>query len=200
MTDAYLSVASVSSCSNFFFFFFFFLARNPRLANSMTKTTTILAFCVLTAISITSVRAEEQTFASYAKPLLAKHCLECHGADLQEGGVAFHELTGVDADNAALWKRVWEQVAALGGLGLGSGGHGAGQEGRRQGGEYAVAHERCLLGFIDPPYVYHVSPSARRRGEPVDGDARARDLDALEAGHRHEIETPLLRRPSLQRS
>jgi hypothetical protein len=78
----------------------------------MTKTTASLAFCALAAVSIAGVRAEEPaTFASLAKPFFAKHCLECHGADTQEGGVAFHELAGVDADNAELWKRVWEQVA-----------------------------------------------------------------------------------------
>ncbi len=32
------------------------------------------------------------TFANTAKPFLAAHCLACHGADVQEGKLAFHNL------------------------------------------------------------------------------------------------------------
>jgi len=78
----------------------------------MTRTTAILGFCAIVIASTSAVHAEgPPTFASLAKPFLQKHCLDCHGADAQEGEVAFHELAGVDADNAELWKRVWEQVA-----------------------------------------------------------------------------------------
>ena len=78
----------------------------------MTRTTVILGFCALIVASGSFAHAEApHTFASLAKPFLEKHCLECHGEDAQEGKVAFHQLTGVDADNAELWKRVWEQVA-----------------------------------------------------------------------------------------
>ena len=54
---------------------------------------------------------DSTTFESQAKPFLARYCVDCHGADTQEGDVAFHELTGVHADNAHLWKSIWEQVA-----------------------------------------------------------------------------------------
>ncbi len=78
----------------------------------MIRTITILGFCVIVTASFADVRAETSpTFESMAKPFLQKHCMECHGADAQEGDVAFHELTGVNADNVELWKRVWEQVA-----------------------------------------------------------------------------------------
>ena len=78
----------------------------------MIRKTVIFGFCVIVTASITCVQAESPaTFASLAKPFLQKHCLDCHGSDTQEGDVAFHELAGVDADNAELWKRVWEQVA-----------------------------------------------------------------------------------------
>lgn len=72
-------------------------------------------FCFVLAVSAIAIatfaQAEPATFESLAKPFLQKHCVECHGELTQEGDVAFHELTGVTADNAALWKRVWEQVA-----------------------------------------------------------------------------------------
>ncbi len=78
----------------------------------MTKPNVILGFFVIVTASLSVVRAEEpHTFDSLAKPFLQKHCMDCHGADLQEGKVSFHELTGVTSDNAELWKRVWEQVA-----------------------------------------------------------------------------------------
>ena len=78
----------------------------------MTKTNVMLVFCVTVAVSITRVHAEDSpTFETLAKPFLKTHCLDCHGADTQEADVAFHELTGIDAENAELWKRVWEQVA-----------------------------------------------------------------------------------------
>lgn len=78
----------------------------------MTRVTTLLSFCVIVTASVSGVRAEgPPTFPSLAKPFLEQHCLDCHGADTQEGDVAFHEVAGVDADNAELWKRIWEQVA-----------------------------------------------------------------------------------------
>ena len=58
------------------------------------------------------LEADDSTsFESQAQPFLAKYCVDCHGADTQEGDVAFHELTGVHADNAHLWKSILEQVA-----------------------------------------------------------------------------------------
>ncbi|MCC6510360.1 MAG: hypothetical protein IT423_14750, partial [Pirellulaceae bacterium] len=64
------------------------------------------------AAAQTETRADEPAaFASLAQPFLQKHCVSCHGADSPEGDVSFHDLAGVDADNAELWKRVWEQVS-----------------------------------------------------------------------------------------
>ena len=77
----------------------------------MTRFTLLLGFCWLVAAPVSSYGANPPTFASLGKPFLQKHCIECHGSDAQEGDVAFHELAGIDADNAELWKRVWEQVA-----------------------------------------------------------------------------------------
>ncbi len=54
---------------------------------------------------------DRSSFESLARPFLQKHCISCHGEDSQEGDVSFHELAGVDVNNAELWKRVWEQVS-----------------------------------------------------------------------------------------
>ena len=50
-------------------------------------------------------------FQSRVTPFLAKYCFDCHDDETQKGDVAFHELNGVNADNARLWKSIWEQVA-----------------------------------------------------------------------------------------
>jgi hypothetical protein len=78
----------------------------------MTRTIALLGFFVATSLSNSVVHADDsRTFDSQAKLFLQRYCLDCHGPETQEGEVAFHELTGVDPDNAELWKRVWEQVA-----------------------------------------------------------------------------------------
>ena len=78
----------------------------------MIQNVRTLGFIVILVLHVSVIRADgPRTFESFAKPFLQKHCMDCHGEDAQEGDVAFHKLTGVDADNAELWKRVWEQVA-----------------------------------------------------------------------------------------
>ena len=53
----------------------------------------------------------EATFENRAKPFLAKYCLDCHDNDTLEGKVSLENLRDVSAENASLWKRIWEQVA-----------------------------------------------------------------------------------------
>jgi hypothetical protein len=77
----------------------------------MTKTKAILCFWIFLVVVYDARAEDSSSFESFAKAFLQKHCADCHGSDTQEAEVAFHELTGVDADNAELWKRVWEQVA-----------------------------------------------------------------------------------------
>ena len=50
-------------------------------------------------------------FSKSIKPLLENYCFDCHDNETQKGGVSLESLTGVSADNASIWKRVWEQVA-----------------------------------------------------------------------------------------
>ena len=78
------------------------------------RTIACASFVVAACFSLqtpTLVADESTTFESRAKPFLAKYCVDCHGADTREGDVAFHELNGINADNARLWKSIWEQVA-----------------------------------------------------------------------------------------
>ena len=78
------------------------------------RTIACVSFVVASYFSFqtpTLVADDSTTFQSLAKPFLAKYCVDCHGADTQEGDVAFHELNGITADNVRLWKSIWEQVA-----------------------------------------------------------------------------------------
>lgn len=49
-------------------------------------------------------------FAGFAKPFLARHCLDCHGKTDPEGDLSLHNLGPVDEVNSGTWKRVWAQV------------------------------------------------------------------------------------------
>ena len=45
------------------------------------------------------------------KIFFEKYCLSCHDEDTKKGGVSLQDLNEVTADNASMWKRIWEQVA-----------------------------------------------------------------------------------------
>ena len=78
----------------------------------MNKTLTKLVCCAILIKSSAAADASEPLFSSPpAKSFLQTYCLDCHGGDTQEGDVSLHELDVVNAENAGLWKRVWEQVA-----------------------------------------------------------------------------------------
>ena len=50
-------------------------------------------------------------FSTKIRPLLEKYCFDCHDEETQKGKVSLEGLRDVSADNASLWKRIWEQVA-----------------------------------------------------------------------------------------
>lgn len=56
-------------------------------------------------------KQEEALFETKAKLFLAKYCMDCHDNETQKGNVSLESLNDVTADNASMWKRVWEQVA-----------------------------------------------------------------------------------------
>ena len=55
-------------------------------------------------------RPASESFDSFGRPFLARHCADCHGQAEPEGGFSLSELGPVDEVNAALWKSVWAQV------------------------------------------------------------------------------------------
>jgi len=82
----------------------------------MNRTTLAIVICALTGAvlqSVTVAQAAEKsdTYAIAARPFLRSYCMECHDADTEEGDINFDAINGVTADNAELWKRVWEQVS-----------------------------------------------------------------------------------------
>ncbi|MCE9609906.1 MAG: DUF1588 domain-containing protein [Chthoniobacter sp.] len=50
-------------------------------------------------------------FKQKVRPFLDDYCLDCHDAESKKGNVSLEDLTNVSADNASMWKRIWEQVA-----------------------------------------------------------------------------------------
>jgi len=72
---------------------------------------TFLFFPLATVCQAEPGNEREATFAQRAKPFLAKYCMDCHDNDTMEGKLSLENLHDVSAENASLWKRVWEQVA-----------------------------------------------------------------------------------------
>lgn len=81
---------------------------------------TLLHFAVLFTFLgsplVTTCQAEpgnesEATFETKAKPFFVKYCMECHDNDTLEGKISLENLRDVSAENASMWKRIWEQVA-----------------------------------------------------------------------------------------
>ena len=61
--------------------------------------------------SYTPGEAIDKDFASYAKPILVSHCVDCHGKADPEGNLSLEELGPVDEVNADIWRSVWAQVS-----------------------------------------------------------------------------------------
>lgn len=50
-------------------------------------------------------------FLEKVQPFLQSYCMDCHDDETKKGNVSLDDLSDVTADNAAIWKRIWEQVA-----------------------------------------------------------------------------------------
>lgn len=50
-------------------------------------------------------------FGERVRPFFEEYCLSCHDDESKEGEVSLESLGDVSAENAGLWKRIWEQVA-----------------------------------------------------------------------------------------
>ena len=58
-----------------------------------------------------TANAAPDAFKQRVKPFLESYCFDCHDNETRKGGVSLESLSDVSADNASMWKRVWEQVA-----------------------------------------------------------------------------------------
>lgn len=72
---------------------------------NLTLKTVVLTF----ALSTFSASAFD--FKGKVKPFLDKYCMDCHDADTEKGDISLENLNAVTADNAELWKQIWESVA-----------------------------------------------------------------------------------------
>ncbi|MEO2016161.1 MAG: DUF1592 domain-containing protein, partial [Fuerstiella sp.] len=83
----------------------------------MNKVTIVLAVMLSRGVlpvasgeTYTPGQKVNKDFASFAKPFLASHCVDCHGATEPEGSLSLHNLGPVDDVNAGTWEAVWAQV------------------------------------------------------------------------------------------
>ena len=53
----------------------------------------------------------DEDFASFAKPFLENHCLDCHSGEDPEGHLSLDELGPLDEVNSDIWKSIWSQVS-----------------------------------------------------------------------------------------
>ncbi|MEJ6523337.1 MAG: DUF1588 domain-containing protein [Opitutales bacterium] len=72
-----------------------------------------LIYCtvLLTFLFASLAPANEVQFENLAKPFLENFCLDCHDAETSKGEVTLDNLSDISAENATMWKRIWEQVA-----------------------------------------------------------------------------------------
>ena len=64
-----------------------------------------------TASQAQTAGAASDAFKQKVRPFLDDYCLNCHDEETKKGNVSLESLTDVSADNASMWKRIWEQVA-----------------------------------------------------------------------------------------
>ena len=60
---------------------------------------------------VESAKVGVADFKKTVKPFFESYCMDCHDNETKKGGVSLESLTDVSADNASMWKRIWEQVA-----------------------------------------------------------------------------------------
>ena len=58
-----------------------------------------------------TVGVASDAFRQKVQPFLDDYCMNCHDEETKKGNVSLESLTDVSADNASMWKRIWEQVA-----------------------------------------------------------------------------------------
>ncbi|MFP6894727.1 MAG: c-type cytochrome domain-containing protein, partial [Opitutales bacterium] len=87
------------------------MSLDRSLAKVMKMLFRFLVPCVLVFSLPVVPSASEPSFQSLAQPFLENYCLDCHDEETKKGDLALDGLTGVNAENFGIWKRMWEQVA-----------------------------------------------------------------------------------------
>ncbi|PHR97398.1 MAG: hypothetical protein COA78_27760 [Blastopirellula sp.] len=77
----------------------------------------LLTFLFVLITSMTALVADElgssrQHFSEEIKPFLQKHCVECHGLELQESQIRFDQLIEYQVENQVLWTKVYEAITS----------------------------------------------------------------------------------------
>lgn len=86
----------------------------PRGLVSTPRSSILFAIMLLAGLALGGHRcvqaADDAVFARVARPFFAKHCLGCHGKDLQEGEIALHQLdaTQLTKKDAVVWGKIVE--------------------------------------------------------------------------------------------
>ena len=68
-------------------------------------------FSVAHSSSAETPGGASDAFRQKVQPFLDDYCMNCHDEETKKGNVSLESLTDVSADNASMWKRIWEQVA-----------------------------------------------------------------------------------------
>ncbi len=68
-------------------------------------------FSIAHSSSAETPHGASDAFRQKVRPFLDEYCLSCHDEETKKGNVSLESLTDVSADNASMWKRIWEQVA-----------------------------------------------------------------------------------------
>ena len=68
-------------------------------------------FSIAHSSSAETPHGASDAFKQKVRPFLDDYCLSCHDEETKKGNVSLESLTDVSADNASMWKRIWEQVA-----------------------------------------------------------------------------------------
>ncbi len=75
---------------------------------------TVLIGCLLQSVAAAETYTPGQKidgdYASFAKPFLTSHCVDCHGEEDPEAGLSLHDLGPVNELNSGTWKTIWGQV------------------------------------------------------------------------------------------
>jgi hypothetical protein len=86
------------------------MARTASIVTSFTRLPCVPVICLL-AWALAPARAADTTFSEKVYPVLRQFCFDCHAGAKPKGDLALDKLTGDVAGNAAVWKRVRDQLA-----------------------------------------------------------------------------------------